>query len=65
MVYRKKYPAARYPNVVLKDTKWDRRILLNPDSDLLAVDCMYYPGVEEAIIKHLTLNQARRAYIIL
>lgn len=51
--------------MVLHKEKWDNNIKLNSDSDLLAVDCMYYKGVQDAIINHLTANSNRRAFIIL
>lgn len=44
-VYKKKYPVKKFKNVLLNENKWDNSITLNSESDLLAVDCMYYPGV--------------------
>jgi len=53
----KPYPVVIYDESVSKDSKF-------PDHALLAVDCVYYPGVIESIESHLKTYKKQIAYLV-
>lgn len=48
--YKTKYPIEKYMNHLLLNDDWEKpwgKLTLNEKSDLLVVDAIYYPGVQE------------------